>query len=253
MEAFFDQTFVVVGCDDLTNFDLAALLAFHRERKALATIGLVYAQDVTQYGVVVLDERGRIVAFQEKPALGTEKSNLVNTGIYVFEPEIFRYIEEGAFVDFGKDVFPCLQREGTAFYGLHVEGAYWCDIGTPEEYRRATCDVLSGKVRLLGDARVRGVPSDALLGREVRIEGDVRIGERARIGDRVRILGPSVIGDAVVIGDDAVIMRSILWDTVQVGTQAQVIDSIVGREYAVPAGASLREAVVANKASEPAR
>jgi len=249
MESFFDRTFVVIGCDILTDLNLDALLAFHREKKALATIALTAAEDVTQYGVVVSDPSGRIIAFQEKPERGTERSHMVNTGIYVFEPEIFAYIEEGAFVDFGKNVFAALQRDQAAFYGLHLSG-YWCDIGTPNEYRRATKDVLSGRMRLFGDTRVQGVPSDAKMGKEVRIEGDVRIGERARIGDRVRIAGPSDIGDDVVIGEDAVLEGAIVWDGVRIGNRAHVIDSIVGTAYEVPADATVRDAVAANESAE---
>jgi mannose-1-phosphate guanylyltransferase len=247
MEAFFQETFVVVGCDDLTDFDLNALVAFHRKHGALATIGLVFAEDVTQYGVVVLDETGRVLDFQEKPPLGTERSHLVNTGIYVFEPEIFAYMEEGAFVDFGKDVFPRLRREHAPFYGLHVPGAYWCDIGTLSEYRRATKEVLSGRVRLFGGARVQGIPLSAVLGERVCIEGDVRIGERTRIGRRVRIIGPSVIGNDVVIGDDVLIENSIVWDRADVHDHAQVIDSIIGVAYEVSESTILRGVVVANE------
>lgn len=253
MESYFDRTFVVIGCDDLTNFDLRALLAFHRERKALATIGLVEAEDVSQYGVVILDEAGRIAEFQEKPTHGAEKSHLINTGIYVFEPEIFKYIDAGTFVDFGRDVFPALQTQREAFYGLHVPGAYWCDIGTPQEYRRATNAVLAGDVRLLGDAQVRGVAVDAVLGQGVDIQGDVRIGERARIGARVRILGPSVIGNDVIIGDDVVIESSIVWAGTSIGAHARVIGSIVGTAYDVPANTLLQDAVVANEPAATVR
>ena len=163
MQPFFDETFVVVGCDDLTDLNLDRLVAFHLKREAVATIALVEARDVSHYGVVVTGSDGRILEFQEKPAPGTEKSHLVNTGIYVFEPALLDRIPAGEFFDFGKNVFPALQQERAAFYGLHLPGAYWCDIGTPGEYRRATADVLSGRVRLLGQSRVRGLPSGARL------------------------------------------------------------------------------------------
>jgi mannose-1-phosphate guanylyltransferase len=251
MEPFFDETFVVIGCDDLTDIPLDNVIGFHRDRRALATIALVEAEDVSHYGVVVVDENGKIVEFQEKPAPGTEKSHLVNTGVYVFEPEIFKRIPAGEFYDFGKQVFPGLQRERAAFYGLEARGAYWCDIGTPSEYVRATRDVLSGRMRLLGDGRVRGVAQSARLGEGVQIDGDVHIGERCRIGDRACILGSSVLGDDVVVGDEALIERSILWDRARIGTRAHLIDSIIGVDYAVADGAHLRNAILANEA-EPA-
>jgi NDP-sugar pyrophosphorylase family protein len=250
MEGFFDETFVVIGCDDLTDARLDKLIAFHRSRGALATIGLVEADDVTEYGVVVLDDTGKIVEFQEKPAKGTERSHLVNTGIYVFEPAILERIPAGRFYDFGKDVFPELQRERMPFYGLPMRGAYWCDIGTPFEYRRATNDVLSGRMRLLGGTRVRGIPPDASLGDGVTIEGDVRIGARTRLGKGARVVGPSVVGDDVVVGDGAVVTNSIVWDNTVIGARALVADSIVGLGYHVQEDARLEEAIVAN---EPAR
>jgi len=248
MEDFLrDATFVVIGCDEITDMRLDALLAFHKKRGAVATIGLVHAEDVTHYGVVVLDESGRIVDFQEKPPRGTERSNLVNTGVYVFEPSIFDRIPAGEFWDFGKNVFPELQRDGAPFYGMHMAGAYWRDIGTPGEYRLATRDVLEGKVRLLGNARVRGIPSDATLGNDVRIEGDVRIGSRARLGEGARVVGPAVVGDDVTVGAGATVENSIVWDRARIGAGARVVGSIVGIDYEIAPGALVEGAIVANE------
>jgi mannose-1-phosphate guanylyltransferase len=246
MEGWFDSTFVVVGCDDLTDADLASLVAFHERSGALATIGLVEAEEVDQYGVVILDQTGRITGFQEKPAKGTEKSKLANTGIYVFEPEIFARIPAGTFYDFGKQVFPELLRDGLPFYGMQLQGAYWRDVGTPDEYRRATEDVLTGRVRING-ARATGVPADVVVPDDARIEGAVRVGEGAEIGRGARITGPSVIGDGVRIGEGAVLERAIVWSGSTIGARATVRDTIVGERYVVEAGATLSGAIVANE------
>jgi NDP-sugar pyrophosphorylase family protein len=243
---FFDDTFVVVGCDDLTDSNLEALVAFHKRRGALATIGLVERPQVDQYGVVITDADGRIVEFQEKPAPGTERSKLVNTGIYVFEPEILDHIPAATFYDFGKNLFPALQAADAPFYGMMLDGAYWRDIGTPAEYRLATRDALSGALRLPG-TRIDRIPSDARLGRDVVIEGDVRLGAGVTVGDRVRITGPVAIGDRVRIGADALLQRSIVWDGVTIGAGARIVDSIVGYGYDVPADTSLIETIVANE------
>jgi len=246
LESYFTEPFVVVGCDDLTDANLDALVAFHRKSNALATIGLAEAAEVDQYGVVITADDGRIVEFQEKPAKGTEKSHLVNTGIYAFDPAIFAHIPADTFYDFGKQVFPELQARNAAFFGLRMPGAYWCDIGTPSEYRRATADALAGRVALRG-ARVRGIPADAVLGDDVHIDGDVRIGSRAVLGDRVRIVGPSVIGDDVRIGDDSRLDRSIVWDEARLGERVFVRDTIVGIGYDLPPDARLDGAIVANE------
>jgi mannose-1-phosphate guanylyltransferase len=247
LQGFFTSTFVVVGCDDLTDANLGALVAFHKERGALATIGLVHADEVDQYGVVITDDRGAIVEFQEKPSKGTERSKLVNTGIYVFEPEIFDYIPAETFYDFGKQVFPSLLEGGAAFYGMRLGGAYWRDIGTPSEYRLATEDVLAGRVSLRG-ARASGLPPGMQLGNDVRIEGAVRLGTNVTVGRGVRIVGPTVIGDNVRIGDDAVVEHSILWDSATIGARVRVRGSIVGIDYDVPADSLLIDRIVANEA-----
>jgi len=250
LESFFTEPFVVVGCDDLTDANLDSLVAFHRKSKALATIGLVEAAEVDQYGVVITADDGRIVEFQEKPAKGTEKSHQVNTGIYVFDPAIFAEIPAGTFYDFGKQVFPGLQARNAAFFGLRLPGAYWCDVGTPGEYRRATADALAGRVALRG-ARARGIAADAVLGDDVQIDGDVRIGARAVLGNRVHIVGPSVVGDDVRIGDDTQLDRAIIWDNARIGDQVFVRDTIVGLGYDVPSGTRLDGEIVANEPVAP--
>jgi mannose-1-phosphate guanylyltransferase len=249
MEGWFDSTFVVVGCDDLTNADLGALVRFHKARGALATIGLVEAEEVDQYGVVILNDEGRITGFQEKPAKGTEKSKLANTGIYVFEPAIFERIPAGTFYDFGKQVFPELLRDGLPFYAMQLEGAYWRDIGTLDEYRRATDDVLCGRVVIRG-ARATGIPPSAAVASGARIEGPVRVGERAQIAGGARIVGPSVIGDGVQIGEGATLEHTIVWNDSMIGARAALRDAIVGERYIVGEGAVLDGTVVANEPAE---
>jgi mannose-1-phosphate guanylyltransferase len=246
LESFFTEPFVVVGCDDLSDANLDTLVAFHQKHHALATIGLVEAEEVDQYGVVITDSDGRIVDFQEKPPKGTERSHSVNTGIYVFDPEIFAHIPANTFYDFGKQVFPSLQAANAAFYGMRLVGAYWCDIGTPREYTRATADVLAGRVAMRG-TRQRGIAGDVRLGDDIHIDGDVRIGSGAVLGKRIRIAGPSVVGDGVRVGDDAVLERTIVWEGASIGARARLADSIVGVGYEVPADARLVDVIVANE------
>jgi len=224
--------FVVVGCDDLTDIPLDRLLEHHREKNAVATIGLVEREEVDQYGVVVTDATGRITGFQEKPPKGTEKSRLVNTGIYAFTPEIFDHIAHGVFVDFGKNVFPALQQGNEAFYGFDARGAYWCDIGTPSEYRRATNDVLTGAFKLPG---------------HTAMSSNIWLGNGACIADGADVVGPSVIGDRVIVESGARVERSIIWQGSRIGKNAVVRDTIVGMDYQVAPGAVLDRAIVANE------
>jgi mannose-1-phosphate guanylyltransferase len=243
---FGDDHFVVVGCDDLTNLPLDRLMQMHREKDAVATIGLVVRPKVDQYGVVVVGDDGRITGFQEKPAPGTERSKLVNTGIYAFSPEIFDRIPAGEFYDFGKQVFPGLLADGKPFYGFDARDAYWCDIGTPDEYRRASADVVDGLFRLPG-IRSNGADPSASVDPGATIDRNVWIGANARIAAGVRIAGPSVVGDGVRVERGAVLESSIVWEGSTIGEGATLRDSIVGKNFHVSAGETLTGAVVANE------
>lgn len=236
MEGFLSESdpFVVVGCDDITDLDLRALVDFHRERRAVATIGLVERESVSEYGVVVVDERGLIIGFQEKPAPGRERSRLVNTGIYVFSPAIFERIPADEVYDFGKQVFPKLQEGGAAFYGFRTD-AYWCDIGTPGEYRRVTRDLLTGAFSLPGVS-----PKDGSW-----------ISPRAHVARDATIAPPSVVGDDAIVESRARLDGSILWQGAVVGAGATVSDSIVGAGYRVAPDSVLESAIVANDPNEP--
>ncbi|MDQ2865105.1 MAG: NDP-sugar synthase [Candidatus Eremiobacteraeota bacterium] len=249
---FGEEEFVVVGCDDLTDLPLDGLLAMHRAKNAIATIGLVERESVHHYGVVVVDANGYIEGFQEKPAPGTERSKLVNTGIYAFSPEIFTKIPSSQFYDFGKQVFPELQETGAAFYGFDARGAYWCDIGTPDEYRRASADLVNG-VFAIPDTRASGADASAHVGTGTSVDANVWIGANVRIGNNVRIVGPAVVGDGVTIEDGATLERAIVWEGSSIGAGSILTDTIVGKDYRVEPASKLSSAVVANEAiSAPA-
>lgn len=146
-QEFLDATFVVVSGDALTDINLEAFLRFHKQKGAMASIALKPMEEVERFGVVIIDSEGRITSFQEKPKKEEALSNLVNTGIYIFEPEIFDYIPTGEVYDFGKHLFPRLAAERAPFYGYVTED-YWCDVGNLEAYSKAQKDVEQGKVAL---------------------------------------------------------------------------------------------------------
>ena len=89
-EWFLDECFVIVSGDALTDMNLTELVRAHKRHGALATIALKEVQDVENFGIVITDEKGLIQSFQEKPSAQEALSRVANTGIYVFEPEIFQ-------------------------------------------------------------------------------------------------------------------------------------------------------------------
>ena len=244
---FFDQTFVVISGDALTDIDLAQLLQVHRDKGALATIALKPVSNPRQFGVVITEPDGRIKAFQEKPAPGEALSSLANTGIYVFEPSIFDHIPAGEVYDFGKQVFPRLVRLGLPFYG-HITDDYWCDIGTLTQYRLAHYDVLRGMVRIsipgMWSPGAVYVGEGAYIAPTATVGSKVIIGANCRIDDSVEIFGETVIGDNCVVGGGAAIFGSIVWNNTRIARGTRLVECVVGSECYLKEGSVIGAGVI---------
>src|SRR5215218_8364895 len=239
----FDETFVVVSGDALTDIDLRDLIAFHKEKGALATMALKRVRDTSGFGVVEVDEEGNVVGFQEKPDPREAISTLANTGIYVFEPRALEYIPEDTFFDFAKDVFPKFLESGERFVGYQGD-FYWSDIGTLEAYRQAQYDVLSGRVRVEIPGEKRGeslwVGEDAQIHPSANVEGHVLVGRDAVVGRDVTLAGDVTVGSDCWIRPGATIKRSILLPGASIGDGAYLEDCIVGHGYDVRPGETIR-------------
>lgn len=245
-EFFGDDSCLIISGDALTDINLEGFLKFHKEEGGIATLALKRVADPTQYGVVVR-ESSRIVRFQEKPKREEAISNLANTGIYLFEPEIFEHIPEDTFYDFGKQVFPELLDKGEVMNG-YVMREYWCDVGDLSVYREAHYDMLTGVVDVeLPGKRMEG---NIWLGDRVSIHpdtvlvGPVLIGDRCVVEEGARIYGPVILGDDTVVGKNAVIKRGILWNRVTVAEDVELADSIVACDCEIPKGVMLQDEVL---------
>jgi mannose-1-phosphate guanylyltransferase len=241
---FFDETFVVLCGDALVDIDFAQVLRFHRERKSIATLVLrdVPPDDVSKYGVVQTDASGRIVRFQEKPTRDQAVSSTINTGIYVFEPEIFQYIPSGVEFDIGGQLLPELVRNGQSIFGITLPFA-WLDIGSVPDYWEATGLLLRGKVAgfTMPGNEVRpgvhcGINVQVAWDR-VRIEGPIYIGSSTSVGDGATIIGPTVIGSGCVIQPGATLRECILADYTRISSVAVLEQKLIfGSKCIDPSG-----------------
>ena len=239
---FFDQTTLVVCADALFSLDLTAFLAHHRERRALASIALtrVDRDRLRDYGVVLTGDRGRIRAFQEKPGPDEALSNIVNTGIYLFEPGVIDRIPAGTPYDIGSQLFPGLVAEGAPFFGTTM-AFEWRDIGSVRDYHAACLDALNGDVP---GVRPHGTPvrHGIYKGLNVRAAWDrchitspVTIGAGAHLEPGCSIIGPAIIGPGAVIEAGAHVERSIVGSYTRVGGSAVIENAIVTPSFCVDA------------------
>lgn len=237
---FFDETFVVLCGDALIDLDLTAALEFHRQRGAIATIVMksVPREEVSSYGVVVTDEDGRIRAFQEKPSVEEALSTDINTGIYIFEPEIFDYIPADCEYDIGGDLFPKLVEMNAPFYGVSMD-FQWVDIGKVPDYWRAIRSVLAGEVKNveIPGRQVRpGIHTGLNVSvnwDRVDVRGPVYIGSMTRIEDGATIIGPTAIGQNCHICKGATVENSVIFEYSRLGPGVRLVDKLVFGRYCV--------------------
>ena len=216
---FGDEPFLVISGDALTDIDLTAFAARHREAGGIATLAVKRVADTREYGVVLHDRDGRITGFQEKPAPEEALSDLGNCGIYMFDPRIFDYFPDTPFVDWAKDVFPALLDQGLPLYGTLL-GGYLQDTGTPPQYRKANWDTLAGKIGT-------DYADNALW-----------VGNDAEIAPTATLSGRNIIGQGAVVGVGASLTDCIVWDGARIGAGAVLTEAIIGRGAAVEAGAT---------------
>jgi mannose-1-phosphate guanylyltransferase/phosphomannomutase len=239
-----DDTVLVISGDALCDIDLAALLAFHREKQAAVTIGLKSVENPLEFGIVVTDEDGRIERFLEKPSWGQVFSDTINTGIYVLEPEVLKHVPTDRPYDFSKELFPLLLEMGRPLYGKVCDG-YWQDIGNLDQYRQANFDALDGQVDLnIPGLRLRG---NIWIGEGVEIddledvEGPSFIGNYCRISPQASIGPYSVLSASVTLRERARTVRSVIDASTHVGRSALVEGAVVGRSCDIRSHVRIQE------------
>ncbi|HLG16207.1 MAG TPA: NDP-sugar synthase [Blastocatellia bacterium] len=218
------ETTVVFNGDVLTDIDLNDVIAFHRERQAVATIVLTPVPNPTAYGLVETGSDGRVQRFLEKPKPEEVTCDTINAGIYILEPKVLDYIPENQPFMFEYDVFPKLLAEGESFFAYTHRG-YWRDIGTSASYLAANLDVLAGRIALLGaPVRARGEKFDAT----AEIDELSVVDSSCTIKPGVQIIN-SVISRNCLIEDRAVVENSIVRGGSRVGAGSEVRGAVVGK------------------------
>lgn len=212
------ERFVVCNGDVLTTLDLSAMLEFHADRQAQASIYLCQVEDPSAFGVVPTRGDGEVIGFIEKPPRDQAPTNWINAGVYVLEPEVLDRIPPRINVSIERETFPRMVESRRQLFGFHWPG-YWLDIGSPAKYLQANLDVLAGAIPGAAGA----------VAASATIDGDV---------------ANSVIGPDVVVAAGAVVRNSVLHAGARVEAGARVVDSVVGAGAVIGAAASVGDITI---------
>ena len=259
------ERFIVVSGDALTDADLSKAVEFHEKSGAEATLVLQEVDDPSEFGIVVVDDDGKVERFLEKPDPEEVFSYTANTGIYVLEPEILEEIPADEEYDFADDLFPKLLDEGRPVYGYVTEKPYWEDIGNIDQYLDAQRAVLGGEVKgieipgeqydgdlyLQSDAEVaeEALEGPVVVGSGVHMASSAKIGPYTVLGPNVSVeSGAKVVGSTVaegsVIGEDAELDGALVGRSCKVGANARLLDdSALGDNVEVGEGATVEAEV----------
>ena len=240
------ESVVVFNGDVLTQVDLRAVLALHRERKAKATIVLTPVDNPRAYGLVETDRRGNIQRFLEKPGEDEITCNTINAGIYILEPDTFDRIPKETAWSIERSFFPSLIERGETFVAYVYDG-YWIDIGTPAKYLQVHRDIMDGQYSAPpfdGADRKAWISPEARIEDGVELHGPCFVDEGAVIKSGAKVLPYSVIGRQTHVDEAAVVDGSIVWPNGWIGREASVKGSILGRNCHIGRNAILETPVI---------
>ncbi|MET3195901.1 NDP-sugar synthase [Bacillus sp. OAE603] len=186
---YLNDTFLLVNGDILFDGDIREAIYQHLEYNQQFSMLVKHVDKCESYGNVKV-KNGQIMEFIEKPQIGKEISNLVNTGIYILNAELLKYIPDYCYFDISTDLIPLLLRENIILNAAELKG-YWIDYGTPRRFAKLNVDWIEEKLNL-------PIPAVQILPR-------IFLGEHVKIENNVKIVSPVIIGNDVTIEENCII------------------------------------------------
>ncbi len=236
---------LILSGDHIYKMDYSKMLAFHKEKKAAATIAVleVPMEEASRFGIMNTEDDDKVYEFEEKPE--QPKSNLASMGIYIFTWSRLReaLIEDSKIhpdSDFGKHIIPRMLEEGQTMYAYRFKG-YWKDVGTIESYWQANMELIKTlpdfnlyedfwKIYTNSDHQPpQYTAQGAKISTSIVSDGSEVYGEvyHSVLGPEVIVKKGAVIRDSIimedtVIGENAYIERCIIDEGCHVGDGVKI-------------------------------
>jgi NDP-sugar pyrophosphorylase family protein len=250
-EEHLSQTAVVFNGDVLTDINIAEVVAYHKEKKAAATIVLTPVENPSAYGLVETESDGRVRRFLEKPKPEEITCNTINAGIYVLEPHLLKYIPKDEKFSFEYQLFPALLQNNEPFYAFTMSD-YWLDIGTPERYQQANDDLLNGRIKAFDVERfpvstsgTSNFPGDVV---PAKVDSISVVDPSCTIKSGVEITN-SVLGANCIIEERAKIENCVVLAGARIGKASEIRNSIIGKSAIIGRNSKVNGVTLGDKSS----
>ncbi|MCD5405748.1 MAG: glucose-1-phosphate adenylyltransferase [Desulfotomaculum sp.] len=234
IDSYAPEYLLILSGDHIYKMDYSKMLDFHKSKGADVTIAVIRVpwSEASRFGILNVDDEDRIYEFEEKPK--KPKSNLASMGIYVFNWKLLKaYLQEdeqdaNSSHDFGKDINPKMLKDNCKMYAYQFEG-YWKDVGTVESLWQANMDLLEDAPQLdLYDTdwpiySVNPNQPPQYLSPKAKVS-------RSLISEGCVVNGTvvhSVIFSGVYIGEDTVIIDSIIMPNARIGKDVKINKAII--------------------------
>jgi glucose-1-phosphate adenylyltransferase len=265
--------------DHIYKMNVAHMLEMHMNNRADITIAAYPTPlaEATRFGVMGVDNRSRIIEFQEKPKDPKPMPDrpdmaLASMGNYIFSRKALDELldmdarEEASSHDFGKDVLPRALRDGyhlqaydfakNPIPGQERPNTYWRDVGTIDAYHEASMDLISVSPEFdlyNPEWPLRTANTDSPPAKFVHEGGD-RTGHtlNSLVGGGVIVSGAtvreSILFRRVRVNSYSEVSRSVLFDEVEIGRHCRIQNAIIDKDVIVPAGTTIGYDLAADRA-----
>lgn len=244
IDSYNPEYLLILSGDHIYKMDYDAMLSFHKDNKADATIAVIGVpmKEASRFGIMNTNEDGQIVEFEEKPE--HPKSNLASMGIYIFTWKLLRRVlmqdmkDDNSHHDFGKDIIPTLLKDNRKLMAYQFKG-YWKDVGTIDSLWEANMDLLERSSELNLEDNTWKIYSENTNELPQYIDTDADI-DVAYITQGCKVFGKvktSVMFTGSIVERDAAITDTVLMPGAEVGEGASVTRALIANGVKIGKGA----------------
>jgi len=210
------SAFCVINGDLLLGGGLAEMLAWHQERRALATVGALRVREAPwEMERIEFDADQQVRSIHRIHPAQERRSTLRPAGLYLFQAEVLDYIPESGYFDLKEQLFAPLYHQGARTALWEIPG-YSRTITSVGDFFSANLEVLDGRMPLPAPVKVPFNPGQGEISASARVFAPAVVGSGSRVGEEAIILGPAAIGSHCEVERGAVINECVVLDNARI-------------------------------------